>query len=174
MVPLSLAWRTCWSSLLGSSRMSAWIPDTLREVRLWSSHSDSNCPWFLLVTLGVCIGCFCWCAGLFAGALIFSAQCRRCLGQSIRILVATWYPVAPLDLRGRLAEYRRDCWCPPKLLWKTILKLSLFYLLGSGSLFLLDLLRPILRDQFQVTRLWVPLPLKRVHLISLLWPHLLQ
>ena len=106
--PISCLVNVAASRLFGDqTRMSAWVPDALREVRLWS-HSTPGCPWILLAGIGLLLACCCWCLGFLSGALAFSLRCRRCVGHSLQLLVAAWSPVPVLDLRGRLAEYRRD------------------------------------------------------------------
>ena len=106
--PISCLVNVAASRLFGDqTRMSAWVPDALREVRLWS-HSTPGCPWILLAGIGLLLACCCWCLGFLSGALAFSLRCRRCVGHSLHLLVAAWSPVPVLDLRGRLAEYRRD------------------------------------------------------------------
>lgn len=121
---LSLWNVSCWSNLGFKSRMSAWVPDVLREVRLWSS-SAPGCPWVLILGAGLVLGASCFCCGFFWASLVFSQRCRRFLSQLLHLILVTWQPVPTLDLRGRLAEYRRDSW------WVSLLtqpwKVSLFF-----------------------------------------------
>lgn len=97
-------------SLLGFKLRMSWayfLPDLLREVRVWSLPS-SSCPWGavgLVVVLVWLIGC---CCGATFAALALSVQCRRILHLGLR-LAAQWSagPAESSALSSWLQEYNR-------------------------------------------------------------------
>ena len=127
------------SRLFGDqTRMSAWVPDALREVRLWS-HSTPGCPWILLAGIGLLLACCCWCLGFLSGALAFSLRCRRCVGHSLQLLVVARAVAGPAPTTDLTPELRA-----------LVLETSSPLALAALPVPLLDLKAPLLRSQHSV------------------------
>ena len=83
------------------------VPEVLRETRHLFS-GPSHCPWGavgLVVVLACACGC---CFGALCTLVVVSNQCRRLGLVVVRFALASLSTVeAPVDLRGRLAQYNR-------------------------------------------------------------------
>lgn len=83
----------------------SWVPDVLRETRYL--FGTASCPWGV-IGLSLCaasIGCF-W-LGFLLGAVLFSQRCRAFGFSVLQLAASCVLPNPQVDLRGRLAEYRR-------------------------------------------------------------------
>ena len=137
--PISCLVNVAASRLFGDqTRMSAWVPDALREVRLWS-HSTPGCPWILLAGIGLLLACCCWCLGFLSGALAFSLRCRRCVGHSLQLLVVARAVAGPAPTTDLTPELRA-----------LVLETSSPLALAALPVPLLDLKAPLLRSQHSV------------------------
>ena len=137
--PISCLVNVAASRLFGDqTRMSAWVPDALREVRLWS-HSTPGCLWILLAGIGLLLACCCWCLGFLSGALAFSLRCRRCVGHSLQLLVVARAVAGPAPTTDLTPELRA-----------LVLETSSPLALAALPVPLLDLKAPLLRSQHSV------------------------